>query len=416
MLSSDTTTFAEPQAQPLHDRAEAEAYVASVCFKTGPPALVGVELEWTVHHADHPRRPLTTDTLRNALGTHAPPLLAPESPHHPLPNGSLITVEPGGQVEISTQPAPSLAGLLPVATADIAYLVELLRSAGLRLGKHGIDAHRLPNRLLQVPRYAAMESAFNRRGPDGRTMMCSTAGLQVCVDAGEPGRVATRWATAHALGPLMLAAFANSAEFAGRRTGWASARMRALFGTDPNRTRAGEVSEDPGGDWARRVMDTPVICLRRPGTCWDAPPGLTFGAWADGALDRRPTTDDLDYHLTTMFPPVRPRGYLEIRYLDTQPTGEWVVPVALLLALFHRESTVDSALDAVSAAADRWHEAARHGLTDPVLAMVAPQVFDLALRALPELGLPAATAALVEETVGYLLAGRAPVGAAEELA
>ncbi|WP_086789536.1 ergothioneine biosynthesis glutamate--cysteine ligase EgtA [Crossiella equi] len=415
-MPTEATAFAEPQSPPLHDRAEAEAYVASVCFKTGPPALVGVELEWTVHHTGQPQRQLTLDTLRDALGQHAPPQLLPDSPYLPLPNGSPVTVEPGGQVELSSLPAPTLAELLPVATADIAYLVELLRQAGLQLGQHGIDAHRLPQRLLQVPRYAAMEKSFNLRGPDGRTMMCSTAGLQVCVDAGEPDRVAARWAAAHALGPLLTAAFANSGQFAGRRSGWASARMRTLFGTDPMRTRSGDVVPDPGAAWARRVMDTPVICLRRPGTCWDAPPGLTFGQWADGALDRRPTTDDLDYHLTTMFPPVRPRGYLEIRYLDTQPHGEWTVPVALLVALFHRESTVDSVLDATEAVATRWVEAARHGLTDPVLAMVAPRVFDLALRALPDLGLDPGTRALVEETVGYLLAGRAPVGAAEELA
>ena len=76
-----------------------------------------------------------------------------------------------------------------------------------------------------------------------------------------------------------------------------------------------------------------MLCLRR-GDTWDAPTGLTFGAWADGQLPgNRPTYDDLDYHLSTLFPPVRPRGYLEVRYLDAQPGDGWIAPTLLLTAL-----------------------------------------------------------------------------------
>ncbi|HEU5111080.1 MAG TPA: ergothioneine biosynthesis glutamate--cysteine ligase EgtA, partial [Micromonosporaceae bacterium] len=65
------------QTDILHEVAHAEGYVASVCFKTGPPELLGVELEWTVHHADDPVRPIAPAILRAALGPHAPPTLAP---------------------------------------------------------------------------------------------------------------------------------------------------------------------------------------------------------------------------------------------------------------------------------------------------------------------------------------------------
>src|SRR5665647_3696776 len=91
----------------LRDRDEAEGYVAIVCFKHGPPRLHGVELEWTVHHGSDPRRPLDANLLSLALGPHAPQTINPRQTQLQLPAGSLITVEPGGQVEISTWPPGS---------------------------------------------------------------------------------------------------------------------------------------------------------------------------------------------------------------------------------------------------------------------------------------------------------------------
>ncbi|MDN5932043.1 MAG: ergothioneine biosynthesis glutamate--cysteine ligase EgtA, partial [Pseudonocardia sp.] len=71
-----------PDAGPsvLHDCADAEAYVASVCFKHGPPRLVGVELEWLLHRRAAPDAPIDLRTLPTALGPHAPTTLAPGSP------------------------------------------------------------------------------------------------------------------------------------------------------------------------------------------------------------------------------------------------------------------------------------------------------------------------------------------------
>jgi glutamate--cysteine ligase len=369
------------------DRASAEGYVAKVCFKTGPPRLIGVELEWTVHDRTDPTRPIDPRTLSTALGDHAPPSLRPDSPHLPLSRGGLVTVEPGGQVEISTQPRASLAELLATTTADIATLETLLGAAGLTLGSQGCDPHRPARRILHTPRYAAMERAFDRHGPDGRMMMCGTAGVQVCLDAGAPDRVAARWTALHLLGPVLIAAFANSPCYAGRPTGWASGRMRAWYGTDPTRTRPPVPDGDPVAAWARRVLDTPLLCVRHTDG-WEAPAGVTFADWIGGALPVRPTFDDLDYHVSTVFPPVRARGYLEVRYLDTQPGGEWLTPVAVLAALFTEESTVDAAIEAAAPASGRWIPAARHGLADPVLARVAPRVFDLAAEALDGTDLP----------------------------
>lgn len=362
-----------------------------VCFKHGPPRLLGVELEWTVHHDADPARPLDTSPLSLALGPHAPKTIDPHHTQLPLPAGSLITVEPGGQVEISTSPTSSAAELICVATADAATLAGLLSEYGLVLGRYGTDPHRAPKRLLQVPRYEAMQAAFDRIGPHGSQMMCNTASMQVCLDAGQADQCAARWAAANALGPTLVALFANSPHLNGRRTGWASSRLRATMGTCPPITLPAEPSDDPAGQWAATAMEAPVICVRGGGLSWAAPPGLTFSAWiADpGRVGRRPTFADLDYHLSTLFPPVRPKGYLEIRYLDTQPGSRWVTPFALLAALMARPSTIDQVLALTQASSRRWLQAARDGLADPVLGASAHKIIQLGAETLDHLDLTA---------------------------
>ncbi len=402
---------ADVPASRLRTRAEAETYVASVCFKHGPPRLLGIELEWTVHHRDDPRRPLDSERLLDALGPHAPHSLAPHSPQQALPHGSALTLEPGGQVEVSSLPADSMRTLFDAVSADARYVGNLLARHGLILGEQGTDPWREPRRILDVPRYSAMECAFDRIGLDGRLMMCSTAGVQVCLDMGEPNRVAARWAALHALGPVMMATFANSPSLFGTATGWSSTRTRALMRTDPPRMRPGPITSDPAASWARRVLDTSLVCVRREEGDWTAPNGLTFAEWIEGGGPRPPTLDDLDYHLTTMFPPVRPRGYFEVRYLDSQIGDTWRLPAAALIALFRDESTVDELLERTSPVVGRWTHAARHGLNDATLARAARAVFDLACRNLEHTDTPDGLAAELDETVDRKLAAERQKGA-----
>lgn len=378
----------------LGDEQAARGHLARICFKTGPPTLVGVELEWTVHDAADPARPVDRERLRRALGRHSPVTLDPTSPADELRRASAVTVEPGGQVEISAAPRPTVGALVLATEADIAELRARLDAAGLVLGRSGIDPWRLPRPVVETPRYRAMRCAFDRRGPAGRAMMYSTAGLQVCLDAGEPEHLAQRWAAAHAVGPPLLAAFATADRHAGRATGWASARMATWLAIDPARTRPvwspERADEDPVAAWTGYALSAPLLCVRGDGPDWTAPPGVTFADWLAGALPRPPTTDDLEYHVSTLFPPVRPRGYLELRYLDAQPGAAWTVPLAVLAALFADPATTRDALTVAAPVADRWRAAARCGLAERPLATAAAALFDLALTALPRLDLPPA--------------------------
>ncbi len=409
-----------PDAGPsvLRDCADAEAYVASVCFKHGPPRLIGVELEWLLRRRNAPHHPIDVATLISALGPHAPHSLDPSSPALLLPAGSTITVEPGGQVELASPPLPDLARLTAVVRADAGALHHLLAHYGLHPEPRAADPLRPPSRLLQVPRYRAMEESFDRVGPHGRSAMCSTAAVQVCVDAGEGADVARRWAALHAMGPVLLAAFANSPHLHGRHTGWKSSRWAAWMACDPPRTAPPPVVDadphtDPAAGWARRVLESPLLCVRGEGT-WTVPREVTFGDWIRGARDGAalpspPTTADLDYHVSTLFPPVRAHGHFEVRYVDGQPGDRWALPTVLMATLLADPDVTDRVLELCAPAVGRWVSAARHGLADPVLARAAVGVFDLACERAPGAGAPGwVTDELISMTERQVLRGRCP--------
>jgi glutamate--cysteine ligase len=150
---------------------------------------------------------------------------------------------------------------------------------------------------------------------------------------------------------------------------------------------------------------------------------VTFRTWLRGTngVKRTPTSDDLAYHLSTLFPPVRPRGYLELRMIDAQPDDGWIVPLAVTTALLHDEKAADVALAATeplmakrhpassprqktgdtAMTGDPWLRAARHGPSDPVIARASRECFDAARGALDRMGVPdditAAVDAFIEQ-------------------
>jgi glutamate--cysteine ligase len=205
---------------------------------------------------------------------------------------------------------------------------------------------------------------------------------------------------------VLLALFANSGRLAGQDTGWASTRMRSWLGMDPARTAPVPVTGEPAAQWAGYALRAPVLGVLRDGRPEPAPAGISFADWIGGALPRPPTIGDLDFHLSTLFPPVRPRGYVEVRYLDAQPPGQWLVPVAVLAALVSTETTVDRVRELCAPVAGRWHEAARLGLADRQLADTAAKVVELALAGLAGTGLPQPVQHDIHEALGQRLNGR----------
>jgi glutamate--cysteine ligase len=133
------------------------------------------------------------------------------------------------------------------------------------------------------------------------------------------------------------------------------------------------------------------MAIRRPDGPWTAPVGLTFRRWLrDGARAvpdvGPPTLSDLQFHLTTLFPPVRARGHLEVRYLDAQPGPWWRVAAAAVSAVVDDPLAAETALVACEPLNQDWSRAARQGLEDAAVRRAAELVLGAAADALQRAG------------------------------
>jgi glutamate--cysteine ligase len=382
----------------------AEHVAAAVRY--GPPRTVGAELEWFVVDRSAPVQRPTLERVQQVL-----------SGLGPLPGGSLLTTEPGGQVELSSLPYDDLAALVAALSDDVAAVRQALAGADVGLAGLGADPLRPPVRQIRSPRYDCMDAYFAAAGGSaadaGRTMMCSSAAVQVSVDAGTAGpgiqSAAERWARAHAIGPALVAAFACSPLLEGRPTGWRSTRQRVWAELDPSRSRPPPPSLGPVEALTDLALSARLLALRDgTGGCRPAP-RLTFREWLTGdtALGR-PTTDDLDHHLTTLFPPVRLRGWYEVRYLDALPGRLWQVAVATVAALLDDDRAADEARAACAPVEGRWLDAARDATADRDLAHAATSCLLSAADALPRLGAPDLAPAVSAYAERFAARGRCP--------
>uniref|UniRef100_UPI001E5B224E ergothioneine biosynthesis glutamate--cysteine ligase EgtA n=1 Tax=Blastococcus atacamensis TaxID=2070508 RepID=UPI001E5B224E len=345
----------------------ATARIAASALRAGPVGCVGLELESHLVDLAAPQEPVSWDRLtRSAAGCG------------PLPGGSRITFEPGGQVELSAPPADDVASAVLGLRADHATLAAALASDGLGLALVGTDPLRPARRLSNAARYAAMEEHFAAVGcaDAGARMMTSTAALQVNLDAGPAAGWSARLALAHQLGPVLVAVSACSPLQADRATGWRSTRQQIWGELDSARCGPILTGDDPAAEWAAYALAAPVMLVHDPvsGAAEPVRGRIPLADWVTGATrlgDRSATGADVDYHLTTLFPPVRPRGYLEIRYLDAAPEPWWPALAAVTATLLDDPVAADRAADACAPVAGRWSDAARLGLADPALRTAA---------------------------------------------
>src|SRR5271154_1137693 len=362
----------------LASASAAAQHIAETCLADGSVGRVGLEIEAHCYDPTDPYRRPTWDEITEVLES----LPA-------MPGGSVVTVEPGGAVELSGPPALGATAAIEAIIDDQAVLGKAFAAAGLGLVALGADPLRPAKRINPGARYAAMEQFFraSHTGVAGAAMMTSTASVQVNLDAGPQAGWADRVRLAHALGPVMVAIAANSPLLSGEFTGWRSSRQRVWSQLDS--ARCGPIltasDEDPGTDWARYALKAPVMLVHSP----EAVPvtrRVPFADWADGREllgGRRPTRHDLEYHLTTLCPPVRPRQWLEIRYLDSVPDDIWPPVVCTLVTLLDDPVAAVLAAEVVEPVATAWDTAARIGLNDQRIFSAANRCVAIAAERAP---------------------------------
>jgi glutamate--cysteine ligase len=359
----------------------AAEHIGQTCLADGQVGRVGLEVEAHCFDLTDPMRRPDWAELTDAIAGVPP-----------LPGASVITVEPGGAVELSGPPMAEPVAAIAAMTADRAVLRAGFAQAGLGLVLLGADPLRPAKRVNPGDRYRAMERFFiaSQTGDAGAAMMTSTASVQVNLDAGPQDGWAARVRLAHALGPTMIAIAANSPLLGGQFTGWRSTRQRVWSQLDSARCGPilGVNGDDPASDWARYALKAPVMLFHSPpeNTATPVTDWVPFADWADGRVllgGRRPTHADLEYHLTTLFPPVRPRRWLEIRYLDSPPDAVWPAVVFTLVTLLDDPVAADIAAEATEAVATAWDRAAQIGLGDRRLHEAATRCVQAAAERAP---------------------------------
>jgi glutamate--cysteine ligase len=291
-------------------------------------------------------------------------------PRFVLPDGGVMTYEPGGQMELSAPAFPSATALIRGLRAAVVPLVAEMRDEGIGLLSVGIEPRNgIRTVPLQLPgaRYVRMTEFMRSLGTGGERMMRQTAAMQVSLDFG-PDPLA-RWRVWNAMAPYVTAIFANSPLYERQPTGHRSYRAHVWRELDGGRTGCFWCA-DPVAEYLDFALDAPMVMS--PGT--DFRP---FGEW-----NRRGCVgmDDWRQHLTTLFPEVRPKGFAEVRSADAVAPEWYAAPLVLLAGIAYHAPSLRAAADLLGDPDPGLLAAAgRDGLGDAGIASTAADLAAIAL-------------------------------------
>lgn len=320
-------------------------------------------------------------------------------------DGGIVSYEPGGQVELSAAPMPSVDALVASLRGTMLPLERFLGDHGVRLLHLGLEPNgRVADLPLQLPgeRYVRMTRFMEEIGTGGTRMMRQTASVQVALDWGADPL--PRWRLLNAAAPLVTAIFASSPLREGRPTGERSARAGIWRALDGGRSGLLPCDGDPVEEYLAWAMRAPAIAARTPDGGYPS-----FAEWigAGAGLDAWRT------HLTTLFPEARPRGFVEVRSPDAVAPEWYAAPLVLLSGLLYDSTALAEAAD-VAGDPDpaRLVRAGRDGLSDPEIGAAARDLWDVALRGAEALGPGWASRGMLEEARAfrdrYTRRGRCP--------
>ena len=289
-----------------------------------------------------------------------------------------ISLEPAGQLELSGAPLENLHQ----TCAETGRHLEQVKKIGERCGVGFLGLGMWPDKsrgelpIMPKGRYDIMLRHMPKVGDLGLDMMLRTCTIQVNLDYSSEADMVKKFRVGLALQPLATALFANSPFTEGKPNGYLSYRSHIWSDTDPHRTgMLPFVFEDGFGyeRWTDYMLDVPMYFVFRDGKYIDAA-GLSFRDFLNGELSvlpgEKPREGDWWDHLSTAFPEVRLKSFLEMRGADGGPWSRICALPAFWVGLLYDQTALDAAWDLVKDWSMEEREALRNSV--PKLALDAP--------------------------------------------
>jgi glutamate--cysteine ligase len=286
------------------------------------------------------------------------------------PIGGSISLEPGGQLELSGAPLKTVHETEKELRQHLSQVGAVARQLGIGFIGLGFSPKWTLEELPLMPkdRYRIMMRYMPTRGTGGLDMMFRTATVQVNMDFGGEADMIKKLRVGLALQPVVTALFANSPFTEGKPNGFQSYRAEVWRDTDPDRTGMLPFAFEDGMGFERYVdyaLDVPMYFVYRDGRYLDVA-GSSFRDFLAGKLEAlpgvKPTMDDWADHLTTLFPEVRLKKFLEMRGADAGPFGLLLALPALWAGLLYDKTALDAAADLIA----NWTEEERQAMRDEV--------------------------------------------------
>lgn len=330
-------------------------------------------------------------------------------------DGANISLEPGGQLELSGAPLETIHQTCDEVNQHLAEVKEIADRIGA--GFIGLGAAPVWGQddmpMMPKGRYRLMTDYMDRVGTLGKQMMYRTCTVQVNLDFASEADMVQKMRVALSLQPVANALFANSPFLDGKPNGWKSWRAHIWQNLDNARTgMLPFVFQDGFGydAWVDYVLNVPMYFVYRDGKYIDAL-GQSFRDFLDGRLPALPgevpTLSDWADHMTTVFPEARVKKYIEMRGADGGPWRRLCALPALWVGLIYDQSSLDAAWDLVKDWDDETREGLRqqagiHGLQASVNGIhmqdLAREVVAIAEQGLNNRARPAAGGLVPDET------------------
>jgi glutamate--cysteine ligase len=282
-----------------------------------------------------------------------------------------VSLEPGGQFELSGAPLKTIHDICSETGQHLMEVKQVADQIGIGFLGVGFDPMWKREDVPVMPkgRYNIMRAYMPKKGNLGLDMMLRTSTIQANLDFASEADMVMKFRTSLALQPIATALFANSPFTEGKPNGFLSARANVWTDTDPDRTgMIGFVFEDGFGyeRYADYALDVPMYFAKRGDTYHDLS-GQSFRKFMSEGLDALPgdraTLKDWEDHLTTLFPEVRLKQYLEMRGADGGPWSRICALPALWAGIFYDDASLNAAWDLCKDWAIEDHERLRRDVT-----------------------------------------------------